>query len=436
MRLIVALAVAGVLVTAAYALRPGEDLPAPTASAIGAATSAGASTGPAPTPSTAAAAIGDGSTADTGPQPHQPAVTRLSPGQRPPQFVVVSWDGAGETSGLFAHFREFAQRHQMGMTFFVSGIYLLPESRRADYHPPRHAVGAADIGLLSDAAIRATLTQIRGAWLEGHEIGTHFNGHFCGKGGGGDWTPAEWDSEIDQAVRFVTTWRTATGFTDLPPLPFDYDKELVGSRTPCLEGQAGLVKAAATARWRYDTSGTGRQVWPSKLAGTALWNIPMQSLPVPGRTTEFLSMDYTFLANQSKTVNGDPAQRPKWQAEMRGSLLAGFARAYDGNRAPLILGNHFENWNGGIYMNAVESALTEMATKPDVRFVSFRQLCDWLDGQDPAVLAALQGLPVGSAPPGGWATLAKGSAGSTTPPATPPAVSTPPTASTPPVRRV
>ncbi len=153
--------------------------------------------------------------------------TRLAPGSKPPQFVVVSWDGAGETSGLFAHFREFAQRHQMGMTFFVSGIYLLPESRRADYHPPRHAVGAADIGLLSDAAIRATLTQIRGAWLEGHEIGTHFNGHFCGKGGGGDWTPAEWDSEIDQSVRFVKTWRTATGFTDLPPLPFDYDKELV-----------------------------------------------------------------------------------------------------------------------------------------------------------------------------------------------------------------
>ncbi|MGW2409322.1 hypothetical protein ACWCXK_33145, partial [Streptomyces sp. NPDC001739] len=47
--------------------------------------------------------IGDGSTAYTGKQPHQPATPeRLAPGQKPPQFVVFSWDGAGEVgNGLF-----------------------------------------------------------------------------------------------------------------------------------------------------------------------------------------------------------------------------------------------------------------------------------------------------------------------------------------------
>ena len=34
-------------------------------------------------------------------------------------------------------------------------------------------------------------------------------------------------------------------------------------------------------------------------------------------------------------------------------------------------------------MDAVEEALTEMAQHPDVRFVSFRQLVDWLEAQDP-----------------------------------------------------
>ncbi|MER6846118.1 hypothetical protein ABT321_36995, partial [Streptomyces platensis] len=39
--------------------------------------------------------IGDGSTAYTGKQPHQPPQPeRLKPGQKPPQFVVFSWDGA------------------------------------------------------------------------------------------------------------------------------------------------------------------------------------------------------------------------------------------------------------------------------------------------------------------------------------------------------
>ncbi len=47
--------------------------------------------------------IGDGSTADTGKQPHQPgAPVPLEPGQTPPQFVIFSWDGAGEVgNGLF-----------------------------------------------------------------------------------------------------------------------------------------------------------------------------------------------------------------------------------------------------------------------------------------------------------------------------------------------
>src|SRR4029450_8148824 len=42
--------------------------------------------------------IGDGSTAYTGAQPHLPRPERLKPGQKPPQFVVFSWDGAGEDS--------------------------------------------------------------------------------------------------------------------------------------------------------------------------------------------------------------------------------------------------------------------------------------------------------------------------------------------------
>ena len=37
---------------------------------------------------------------------------------------------------------------------------------------------------------------------------------------------------------------------------------------------------------------------------------------------------------------------------------------------------HFEDWNGGMFMKAVEAAMRKMATYPDTRFVSLRQLCD------------------------------------------------------------
>ncbi|GAA4794003.1 MULTISPECIES: hypothetical protein [Streptomyces] len=356
--------------------------------------------------------IGDGSTADTGRQPHQPGrPVPLEPGQTPPQFVVFSWDGAGEVgNGLFPRFLELARNHGAAMTFFLSGIYLLPESRKSLYRPPNNSVGASDIGYLTDEHIRDTLANIRQAWLDGHEIGTHFNGHFCaGSGSVGNWSSADWRSEIDQAVKFVTEWRTNSGWKDLEPLPFDYRRELVGGRTPCLLGQDELLPTARRLGWRYDASSPGgRQVWPDKRQG--LWDLPLQQVPFPGHSFEVLSMDYNMLANQSKnSTQGVPAKYPGWREQATGAYLAGFRRAYESNRAPLFIGNHFEQWNGGIYMDAVEESLKQMAGKKDVRLVSFRQFCDWLDVQDPRVLAKLRSLDVGQAPAGGWGTFLKAS---------------------------
>jgi hypothetical protein len=349
--------------------------------------------------------IGDGSTADTGPQPHQPTPEKLQPGEIPAQFVVFSWDGAGELDDHhFSRFRELAAQYNAAMTFFLSGIYTLPAARKTLYRPPQHAIGASAIGYLSDRHIHATVQQVRLAWLEGHEIGTHFNGHFCGPTGVGRWSPAEWRSEIRQAVQFVSQWKTNTGFTDLEPLPFDYSKELTGGRTPCLEGRDNLLPTATDLGWSYDASSPGGlQVWPGKVHHGMIWDFPLQSIPFPGHSFEVLSMDYNLMANQSNArPNGDPAKRAQWRTQARDAYLAGFTRAYQTNRAPYFIGNHFETWNGGIYMDAVELALREIAGYPDVRLVSFRQLVQWLEAQDPAVLDKLRTLSPGQSPRGGW----------------------------------
>src|SRR6266581_8728791 len=70
--------------------------------------------------------IGDGSTSFTGKQSHQPAKpVPLEAGQTPPQFVIFSWDGAGEVgNGLFPRFLDLAKQHGASMTFFLSGLYL------------------------------------------------------------------------------------------------------------------------------------------------------------------------------------------------------------------------------------------------------------------------------------------------------------------------
>jgi len=298
------------------------------------------------------------------------------------------------------------------MTFFLSGLYLLPESKKRLYNPPNNPRGASDIGYLTDEHVKATLTNVRRAWLEGHEIGTHFNGHFCsGYGTVGNWTPAQWRSEIQQAKAFVKEWRTNTGWSDMPSLPFDYDKELVGGRTPCLLGQNNLLPTAKSLGWRYDASSPGgRQVWPQKKLG--IWDLPLQQIPFPGRSFEVLSMDYNMLANQSVNSTNAPAYNyPAWRTQASKAYISGFQRSYETNRAPFFIGNHFEHWNGGIYMDAVEEAFKHIAQEKekgaDVRLVSFRQFVEWMDVQKPEVLAKLRTLDVGQQPAGGWKTFLK-----------------------------
>ncbi|MEU7055013.1 hypothetical protein [Streptomyces sp. NPDC046197] len=362
---------------------------------------------------TPARPIGDGSTSFTGKQPFQPAKpVPLEPGQTPPQFVIFSWDGAGEVgNGLFPRFLDLAKQHGAHMTFFLSGLYLLPEGKKRMYDPPNNPRGASAIGYLADDHIKSTLANVRRAWLEGHEIGTHFNGHFCGEVHGSvkHWTPQQWRSEIDQARSFVKQWKTNTGWHDLPSLPFDYDKELVGGRTPCLLGQGNLLPTARELGWRYDASSPGGlQVWPVKKHG--IWDLPLQQIPFPGRRFQVLSMDYNMLANQSVNTTKAPAYNyPGWRQQSAQAYIQGFKRAYETNRAPFFIGNHFEKWNGGIYMDAVEEAFKHIAREKekgaDVRLVSFRQFVDWIDVQKPEVLAKLRTLGVGQQPSGGWKTF-------------------------------
>jgi hypothetical protein len=115
---------------------------------------------------------------------------------RPPQFLVVSFDGSGGVR-LWPYWRSIARRAGAHFTFFVSGVYLLDRNRRDLYHPPRHPTGSSDIGfalreggITSTASVRGMLEQMAAAYREGNEIATHFNGHFCSPYAGnvGEWS--------------------------------------------------------------------------------------------------------------------------------------------------------------------------------------------------------------------------------------------------------
>src|SRR5919204_326276 len=170
-------------------------------------------------------------------------------GRRLPQFVVVSFDGSGGAR-LWGYWRAVAREAHAHFTFFVSGVYLIDWAHRMRYHPPQHAPGSSDIGFGSPGGEldpAGTLRQIAAAYREGHEIGTHYNGHFCAPypGNVGEWTTADWSRELDQ-------------FDDLlfrgHSLPFG-PAEVVGGRTPCLQGDLRvLYPVLARHGFRYDAS--------------------------------------------------------------------------------------------------------------------------------------------------------------------------------------
>src|SRR5437762_3405593 len=104
---------------------------------------------------------------------------------RPPQFVVSSFDGAGGAR-LWAYWRSVAKRAHAHFTFFLSGVYLVDWAHHDVYEPPRNPRGSSAIGFAPDEGwIHAMVRQVDLGYRDGHEIGTHYNGHFCGPGGVG-----------------------------------------------------------------------------------------------------------------------------------------------------------------------------------------------------------------------------------------------------------
>jgi hypothetical protein len=284
---------------------------------------------------------------------------------RPPQFLVVSFDGAGGTD-LWPYWRRVARRAHAHFTFFLSGVYLLDWPHHDEYEPPRHERGRSDIGFAATpAVVRGTIAQLAAAYREGHEIGTHYSGHFCAPydGNVGEWDASDWRRELDQFDRLVFTAHREA-------LPFGPD-EVVGGRTPCLEGDfRALYPVLAERGFRYDASQVallGR--WPWRERG--IWSVPLLEIPFVGHTFRVVSMDYNFLANQVGVA--DP------ERETYLSLRRAFQTSYRGTRAPLSIGSHFETWNDWAYNHALARFLVETCRLPQVRCVSIRELVDWLD---------------------------------------------------------
>lgn len=326
--------------------------------------------------------------------PSNVPMSRLDEGQTPPQFVLFSFDGVGLTPN-WDMFLETAADVDARFTALMTGLYFLTDDNAHHYQGPGHRPGEAAIAFGGDEdAVLEQIGYLNRTWLAGHEMGTHYVGHFCSGSGyhGAQWTTADWSHELDRFFTLMTDWRAHNGITTGPDLLFGPD-EVRGGRTQCLEGRLDqLIPAWHQYGMTWDSSmpasGTGI-VWPRKIQG--IWEFPIPYVYSPPLGTHQTALDYNFWY----TLNG--AQEEPRTARRAAEIVTGtyrymFEQAYNGNRAPLVIANHFNDWNGNSFNPATAEFMAEVCGLSDTYCATYSEVVEWMELQDPELLEQWQSL--------------------------------------------
>lgn len=331
--------------------------------------------------------------------PSNVPMEKLEEGEKPPQFVLVSFDGGG-WHDRWQTFMETAKPHDARFTVFLTGVYLVEKANRELYQAPNQEPGASTVSFYPDEPSIAQLVEdLNEANSRGHEIGTHYNGHFCAasEGGGDTWDTEDWKSELDQFFDFLTNYRENNGYgADFPTLDVTADS-IRGGRLPCLDGKwSELVPVWKDHGITYDTSrsatlGTGVH-WPYAQDGLWQFEVPVVFSPAfdgpesPAKEGDdspiVTAMDYNFWAKINGAQN-EPEKRDVMHDAALETYRYMYASAYAGNRAPLVLGNHFNGWNDNAFNPAVEQFMSEVCGEPDTYCTTHRDVIQWLSLQDP-----------------------------------------------------
>jgi len=331
-------------------------------------------------------------------------MTKLAPGEKAPQFIIFSFDGAGSHQ-RWNEFMAAAEETNSRFTGFLSGIYLLGDSAKdaGAYTGPGHATGKSSIGYGGpESEIVTEVNDLNLAYSKGHEIGTHYNGHFCDDNlpGGNQWNTDDWNNELDQFFEFMTNWKTLNGYTDAPDLTVPVDS-IKGGRTPCLTGSLDvLIPAWKAHNMTYDSSIPAPRngiFWPEKVDG--IWEFYMPQVYSPGFDSMTTAMDYNFWA-KFNNAKEEPDTAPELREIVTKTYDFMFDQAYNGNRAPILIANHFNKWNGDSFNPPAMDFMKEKCGQPDTYCATYQDVIAWMELQDPEVLAALQAqAPVAATAP-------------------------------------
>jgi peptidoglycan/xylan/chitin deacetylase (PgdA/CDA1 family) len=306
--------------------------------------------------------------------------------ERPPQFVMISFDGSKSTR-MWDRTLDFAkEQNGVRFTYFVSGVYFIPDAEILTYTEPSKGAGASAVGFGGEPrVVISRLKKVVRAIYESHEIASHGNGHFDG----GRYSENQWDLENTQFKKILkNAWKHEP---NSKPRWWDsyVEYEIVGFRAPHLEVGDGLTKSLLNQRYRYDASNIRKMAnWPA--LSDSLLEFPLAAVKIVGSSKNTISMDYNFYVAQSNAKRAVDAELEEFEQEMLDTYKAYFNNNYYGSRAPVDIAHHFSLWNKGIYWSALKRFVRWACVQKEVRCGTYSELANYLQEQSPEVLAEIR----------------------------------------------
>lgn len=327
------------------------------------------------------------STEPTEPVPvPDPQITYPTPSGKKPQFVVMAFDGSYSLD-MWQKTLDYAQEMKakeqpVHFTYFLSGVYFLNYRKAANYQPPLMLPGKSAIGFAdSNLDVERRVAYVNRAIKEGHEIGSHANGHFSGS----NWSLASWQQELAQFKNLIFNIDKNNDVSPVDASRYTLDitpEELIGFRAPNLGRNQALFDALKDDGYLYDTSDVGQAgTWPKKLAN-GLWEFPVVQVNYANTNSKLLLMDYNFYYKQSAAQDVTKKGEEQWAQfyqDTFSSYLNYFNQNYEGNRAPVFIASHFSNWNDGVYWEVMKDFATTVCAEPEVFCVDYKELLDYLN---------------------------------------------------------
>lgn len=129
--------------------------------------------------------------------------------------------------------------------------------------------------------------------------------------------------------------------------------------------------------------------WPSKVRG--IWEFPVPYVYSPPLKAQQTALDYNFWVTYNGAKNR-PQDKGKIRRIVRETYDHMYQQAFDGNRAPLVIANHFNDWNNNAFNPATWDFMRSTCGKPETICATYQDVIAWMELQDPAVIASLQKL--------------------------------------------